>query len=174
LYPIKGHIDELAYNNGEGGIEEDDSRKFISLDREGNVVYDGAGKKKAIVSSIHALDLLNKPIILVYPIPEVGWDIPRLNFKRYMRGIDVVSSNVSTSYERFKIRNEFVNNLLDNLDTKNIFRVRPENLFCNTFIRDRCVAQINGVPLYFDSNHLSNEGARLIVDEVMKLIKNYD
>lgn len=43
---------------------------------------------------------------------------------------------------------------------KNIIRIRPDKIMCNTFVKGRCVSYINGDALYFDSNHLSNLGAK--------------
>jgi hypothetical protein len=43
-------------------------------------------------------------------------------------------------------------------------------LFCNSFIKDRCAAQFNGVPFYADDDHVSDKGAALIVGKVMNLL----
>ena len=44
----------------------------------------------------------------------------------------------------------------------------PDEIFCGTYIKDRCVIQINTIPLYYDSDHVSNEGAFFIVEELFK------
>ena len=46
-------------------------------------------------------------------------------------------------------------------------RVFPGDIFCNSFIAGRCVAQFDAVPFYYDDDHLSDEGARYLVDQLL-------
>lgn len=56
-------------------------------------------------------------------------------------------------------------------DRKNLIRVRPDKILCDTLIPGRCVTQIGNEVLYYDDDHLSNKGAQLVIDEAMKFIK---
>ena len=70
-------------------------------------------------------------------------------------------SSVTTSYERFLERNASTIEVLDSLGAHdNLFRIRPEKVLCNTSIKGRCDVVANGMPLYFDDDHLSNTGSR--------------
>lgn len=108
-------------------------------------------------------------VIVLYPVPEVGWDIPRYNFAFYAKTKEV-QPIVSTSYEVFKQRNIFSNRALDSFSAPNFLRVKPENYFCNTFLTNRCVAQSKFIPFYHDTNHLSSAGAKPLTDDIVKLL----
>lgn len=82
--------------------------------------------------------------------------------------------NLSTSYLAYKTDTK-VTATIDALDRigehTNLIRIRPDKILCDTFVEDRCVVERNGVRLYYDDNHLSNTGARLVVDEIMKHVE---
>ena len=111
------------------------------------------------------------PILLTYPIPETGWNIPHLNGKNILFNGGFKSS-ISSSFSQYKARNNFVINTLNSIGHhEKLFRFKPSKVFCNTYIADRCVAQIDSVPLYNDDNHLSDKGAALITEEIFLKIQ---
>lgn len=78
-------------------------------------------------------------------------------------------SDASTAYERYVVRNKRAIAALDAIgDHKNLVRIKPDRLLCDSFEKSRCVAHLDGAPLYFDDDHLSNEGSRLVVAEIAK------
>jgi hypothetical protein len=169
-YPIPG-LSAAAYDNGEGGIEYFEPREYFTFNSE---KFDSGadGKRMAIENFMKSMLQLNKPTVLVYPVPELGWHISKYNLAYYSRH-HKLPEIISTSYDRFKARNKFIHATLDRIpDSSNLSRVKPEEILCNTFVKDRCVAQVGGEPLYYDENHLSNKGARLVVDQVMQKISN--
>ncbi len=111
-----------------------------------------------------------KTVILVYPIPEVGWNVPA--YAARLKAHSVGSTNdLTTSHQLFIERNKRAYEALDDIgEHPNLIRIKPENILCNTYVKGRCVAQIDGVPLYSDDDHLSNAGARLVVNEIMRYI----
>jgi len=168
VYPVKGAVEELAYDNGEGGVEHLTPRDYMTMDSLGRFSRDGAGKRRAINLLLQSMNSLNKPIFVVFPFPEVGWDVPKYNFRSYI-GRGVVPETISTSHPRFKSRNQFITDALATASGyANVYPIKPETILCDSYVRARCVAQFDRVPFYFDSNHLSNAGARLVVAEVMK------
>jgi len=112
-----------------------------------------------------------RKVILVYPIPEAGWDVPA-RLAKISRDRVIQAEDASTPYLRFIERNKEAYLVLDsNGYDKNLIRIKPDNILCNTFVLNRCVAHLNGVPLYFDNNHLSNDGAELIDNQIIQYIK---
>ena len=112
-----------------------------------------------------------KTIILIYPIPEAGWHVPRYLAKRAMFASpnQGEEKDVTTSYESYAMRNKDTIQILDSVgEHPNLIRIRPDTIFCNTSVPGRCVVQLNGVSLYRDEFHLSNTGASLVVREIMK------
>ena len=47
-----------------------------------------------------------------------------------------------------------------------------ENVFCKKILPDRCLVQFNYKPLYYDADHLSNFGAKLLVEEIINHYKS--
>ena len=170
IYPIKGVVDESYFDNREGGVELDRHvARYVARNHDGAFTYDANAKMESLRGLLGALNLLRKPVFLIYPIPEVGWHVPNTLYKKYMRG---ESLSISTSHERFKSRNYFINEVFDSATEGNLVRVKPEEILCDTYVRDRCVATLNGAALYYDDDHLSNAGARLVVDEIMAYMSN--
>jgi len=51
--------------------------------------------------------------------------------------------------------------------------VRPAELFCDSVLPGRCIAQLpDGRPLYFDDDHPNEIGARMIAEEVIQAMQS--
>jgi lysophospholipase L1-like esterase len=80
---------------------------------------------------------------------------------------------ISTDYERFKIRNRLANDILQNVaDHKKAIVVQPSDVFCDRVLANRCVAQVDAVPLYSDDDHLSLEGAKLLSRHIVEQLQS--
>src|SRR5690606_20605505 len=124
------------------------------LTAEGLPTYGAEARREAAQHFIDGLDQrFNVPVVLLYPVPEVGWNIAQRNLKALLFD-GQVEDQISTSSRRFLQRNAFAIDLLDGLTSPNIRRVRPSAILCDTFLPDRCAAQIHGQPLYHDDDHL--------------------
>ena len=131
-----------------------------------------ASFSQAYVDSVKKLVGTGKKVILVYPIPEAGWNVPRYVTSYNLSDPDNVFSlsTGSTSYQIFQERNKNAYQALDRIgEYPNLFRVYPENIFCNNDIQHRCIVQKDGDMLYSDDDHLSNAGAMLVIKEIMSL-----
>ncbi len=158
------------FNNKEGGIETGkDAPWHVQEINSTSYRYKIAELYHDSVSEI-----LNKGyrVILIYPIPEMGWDIPRLLARIYWQNGTLLPSDGSVSHAVFTERNRATYEILDSIgDHPNLVRIKPESLLCNTIVKERCIAHINGAPLYYDDDHLSNAGAELIAKETFKNIR---
>jgi peptidoglycan/LPS O-acetylase OafA/YrhL len=161
-----------GFNNTEGGIE----KSTALIDNVANGVRERNPDdirleklKKKTISAITAYLNAGKKVILVYPVPEVGWAAPEYVAKQTLFGEKGFVT--STSYALFKERNKVAFETLDAIpDQENLTRIYPDKLLCNTYQKDRCVFVLNGEPLYFDNNHLSKSGAKIIVDEALSAL----
>ena len=82
------------------------------------------------------------------------------------------TTNLSISSEMVYRRNSEIITIFNELgNRKNLSRVYPTKVLCDNYIKKRCLSEINGISLYYDDDHLSNEGAKLVVDEVMKFVR---
>ncbi len=168
--PIPGEVEEFFFDNQEGGVEFKPNISNFAQDASGEWSVGVEGKKRALHKLLSGITSVGKPVVLVYPVPEAGWDIPRYNFTTYSK-TGAVQSTISTSYSLFKRRNNFSNRTLDEFNAPNLIRIKPENYFCNTFVPDRCVAQNEYIPFYYDTNHLSTAGAKPLTDDIVKLLQ---
>lgn len=172
MFPIENIVDSPTYDNGEGGVEFNDNPKaHYYVYQNGDFSVGPSAKEYAIKDLLDRLLSTERRIILNYPVPENGWDIPSYNLKEWRR-TRKFSENISTSHANFKKRHRFVEHALDAYgEHRNLKRIKPESLLCDTFIPNRCVAQWNSIPLYFDDDHLSNAGSQLVVNEIIKALK---
>lgn len=162
-----------GYDNGEGGIESvnswvtatdvSDFNNLQQADREDILI-------KKYKDLIEAYIKAGKKVILVYPVPEVGWNVPNYLAKNFF--FNNTYSDLSTSYDAYKKRSKLVINSFNSIhNTPNLVRIRPDIVFCNSYIENRCVASLNRKSLYYDDDHLSNEGAKILSSEIIKSIK---
>ena len=107
-------------------------------------------------------------MILVYPIPEVGWNVPEYLARARLHGVEL-NPPLTTSFANFRMRNTSTYDALNAaVDDARLHRVEPASLLCDTYVKGRCVAQLHGVPLYIDDDHLSSTGAILVVNEIFE------
>jgi peptidoglycan/LPS O-acetylase OafA/YrhL len=168
LYPLGSAPDMPGFDNQEGGIEDTPYRETGVFDAEGHWNESTALKADVLRNYIQTLAAVRKTVLL-YPLPEVGWTPARINLDAVAVG-GGPPRYISTSWTRFRERNSEVEQLLDGIESPRIQRLHPADLFCDTFLKDRCVAQANGILYYGDDNHLSLEGARLVVERLMMML----
>jgi peptidoglycan/LPS O-acetylase OafA/YrhL len=117
-------------------------------------------------------------LIIVYPIPEMGFDVPKLMNKKIISNY-IIHKNydipfLSVSYDVYKKRNKMIINILDSIENSNIYRIYPDKSFCNTELKNRCIANNKKHLFYYDTNHLSLEGSKYIVSDIIKALKQIE
>ena len=163
------YISKYHFNNKEGGIE---AGKW-------DFDYVARGKYKNIQQSFknEILKLANKnKVILIYPIPEVGW---KLRLKIWLERNNKFKENfemkrITTSYKVYKERSKSSFELLNSIKGKNIYRVYPHVLFCDTTISDRCLTHDDVNVFYYDTDHLSSRGSELLNEMIIKEIEKIE
>jgi ribosomal protein S17E len=166
------YLNDSNFNNEEGGIES--ARGLNDIYSANDVSTDSplSNRKASILHAyskgISKLLSAGKRVVLVYPIPEQGWNIPVRATKAKLFGIEL--SKISVKREVIERRYSEVVSLFDSFgENKNLVRIFPTKIFCD---ENRCASSLQGVPLYYDDDHLSNEGAKLVVKEIMKNLTN--
>ncbi|WP_299733797.1 acyltransferase family protein [uncultured Tateyamaria sp.] len=161
-----------GYDNGEGGVEHDTYYPAGLSDRAPGPYPEA--ERRADVLRLYArqvTDLLaaGKKVILLYPVPEQGWDVPAFVAKTlFFSGQEI---DLSVSHDSFKARNHSVIANFDAIpDHPNLFRVKPDAILCDTFIAGRCVGALDQKAFYYDDDHLSNYGASYIAPEIARHI----
>jgi peptidoglycan/LPS O-acetylase OafA/YrhL len=162
-------VAEGPFDNGEGGVE---GRPGDFLVPVGAHAADDAERRAQVIATYVASveDLLARGhrVVLVYPIPEAGWNVPEeLARRREAAGHPLT---LSTPLAAYKARQAAVIAAFDAIHDPNLFRVRPADLLCREIVPGRCVNSIGDQPLYFDDNHLNNTGALLVGERIMAAI----
>ena len=124
-------------------------------------------KADTIRKFIKSFAVIGVPILIQYPVPEVGWNVASLNFKRLV-STGVVPKEITTSFHRYNERNAFIIGVLDSvIKAPNTLAIKVSEILCNSYVADRCAVQMKGIPFYFDDDHLSKDGAKLVVAEIL-------
>jgi len=117
---------------------------------------------------IQRLRNLGKTVVLVNPLPEVGYNVPSALFVATLRGIDV-NSIIAPTKEEYEKRTEAVVAIFARLaNDRSVEVLSPEVCLCD---ESYCKVAIDGVSLYRDDDHLSTFGSKYIsksFDEVLK------
>ena len=134
--------------------------------------------KKSFISQINKIIKQGHKLILVYPVPEIGVNVPRSLLKQYFIEKDKFNQNsipvLSVDYDVFKKNNKYVFEFFDKIQSPNIYQVYPHKYFCNTSIEYKCIANDDNNIFYHDSHHLSLKGSEFVVKDIIKLIENIE
>jgi peptidoglycan/LPS O-acetylase OafA/YrhL len=114
-------------------------------------------------------------LILVYPVPEMGFDVPRLfntNYANLRMSYKKMEVPILTgSYDVYKKRNKIIFETLDSIQGPNVYRVYPHKSFCDTAVVNRCVANNKEHLFYYDDDHLSLWGSKYVVNDIIRIIQ---
>jgi peptidoglycan/LPS O-acetylase OafA/YrhL len=118
----------------------------------------GAGLIEAMDAAIDVLVAGGKRVVLVYPVPEPGVDVPTMLAEAVLEGKD--PARFGEPLEQFKEDQMWITDALDRLGAQTpLIRLHPHRILC----RDgRCLFYSDGQVLYYDDNHLSVSGVRLL------------
>ena len=164
------YLSNYFFDNKEGGVEELEwEDKYISTGKYDTI--QNSFKREILEFS------KNNKIILIYPIPEVGWNpIEKLstqwNKNKFSKKTDL--KYITTSFNVYRERTKSSFELLDSIKGDNIYRVYPHKLFCDTTIKDRCVTHDDKNIFYADDDHPSIKGSEMINDLIMKEIEKIE
>ena len=164
------YIEFHGFSNGEGGVEADEWLPVVPKYDPQNEASTKAAIGALYRASIDDILELGKKVVLVYPQPEVGWNVPGLVAKILWFGDSFVRP-ITTSYETFKQRTAIAYIELSSIQSPDLARVYPEKIFCDTFVRGRCAAEDGNNLFYLDDDHLNRIGASMVAKEIVKAMR---
>jgi len=166
------YLNDYYFGNNENNIENGEwDEVFISK----NLLT----MQSSFKTSIDELSKHNK-ILLIYPMPEAGFNVPQKLFSSLPKEINkmkeylVPKNYITTSYQKYKDRAKSSFEMLDSIQGKNIYRVYPHTLYCDTIIKDRCLTHDNKNIFYVDKYHPSNKGVEMINYLILKEIEKIE
>ena len=115
-------------------------------------------------------------VVLIYPIPGVGFNLPKKLMNLLPKGaVDannfLIENPITTSFKTYKEDNSEVFKVFNKFNHKNLIKIYPHKLFCNTQILGRCLTHDGKNIYYFDEHHLSSKGSEILVKEIYANIK---
>lgn len=180
---IAAHLDEIApyriivawrgtsmfaeqFDNGEGGV---DLQPYAGMDLQEDYYPDLRTEDQITqVLSIFRRGLNRLaaygPLLIIGPIPEAGWNVPN-TYARFVqwRG----ATDLSTSRAAFDRRHTDTFTILNEFETAGQQVLYPHRILCNA---ERCMNAVDETIYYFDDDHLSNEGARLMLPSIIEAL----
>lgn len=167
------YLNGSYFDNGEGGVEDGGAAWVDLLERTNSKWNDEERRLRVLAAYEQRIRELAQQfnVVLVYPVPEAGWNVPSYAFKNaYFNDGD---ATLTTSYAAYKERTQEVNALFDRLvaELPNVRGARVQEVLCSE-TTGRCInADADGV-YYYDDDHLSNAGARLVAPVIVKAIQS--
>ncbi len=173
---------ETYFDNGEGYKEyKKEEEKFYDYLEPLNIKTTSRKQREkyireGMISEINSIINQGHKLIIIYPVPEMGFNPYKLLYSEYIKKNlfkkeQYLPTMLNGSYEVFKKRNEMIFEILDSVQSSSIYRIYPHSYFCDKQIKNRCIANNTEHLFYYDDNHLSLEGSRYIVDDIIKIIK---
>ncbi len=128
------------------------------------LAYFGTG----LQSLLEELVGMGKRVVLFYPVPEPGRDVPSLLAMAALRGQD--PAQITTPRQRHDTRVAPITAALDALDPRRgeLVRVRPDAVLCDD---TACHTYMDGKALYYDDHHLSLDGGARVVAPLGSLMR---
>jgi peptidoglycan/LPS O-acetylase OafA/YrhL len=157
------------FNNLEGGIDaRGRDRFYISKDRDDKSVNQADQLMHSYKDSLITLLNAGKEIVLVYPIPEQGWNVPDYLARIKLYDLQLDGQN-GVWAKVYLDRNKKIIDIFDSIPSrKNFYRLKPQDIFCDQASSGRCMSNHDLIPLYYDYDHLSNFGASMLLKNLDK------
>lgn len=170
LWPISGEIDRWSFDNGEGGRESSiRPKETYAVTTVGTRSQRAADKAHAVAQYLDWLNQLGIEVIVMEPVPEVGWDVPETMVKRRRYG---ASLPITTAFDAYLNRNAWALDQLAGVETlSRVHGFETARVLCDTSPGGRCVAQQGDTPLYHDDDHLHGIGVDQVFEAMAPLIR---
>ncbi|WP_075292742.1 acyltransferase family protein [Pararhizobium arenae] len=170
------YVEGTPFDNDEGGIEALKPLYVDLYDRRDQPAGRDSPERKDRVLKKYVADVQDYlkrgfNVVLVYPVPEAGWDVPGIVAKAALNGSPL---EFSTSLERYRQRNEKVTAAFDGLSHPNLRKIKPADAFCGKPLVGRCINSLDADTIYyFDDDHLSDTGAALMAPAILDAVKSF-
>lgn len=156
------YYSKSRYDNGSGASESGQKYWFEPKQSLSGEAFEVAVLRSMMLPIQTLLDA-GKQVVLVYPTPEFGWDVPRYFFRQVMRGQEVI--DIAFDAKIYDQRTApFRRAVAKSIGAQpNLTVVDPKTIFCD---EQRCKAYQNGRLLYRDDDHLTRYGTDRLVERI--------
>ena len=117
----------------------------------------------------------NNKVILIYPIPSSKFDITKKIMnevpKNTFNATEYLNKNPFTNnYEYYLDENRSVLDLFNSIEHENLYKIFPDNIFCDKKNKKQCFTHKGKDIFYTDKHHLSAIGAEKLSTEIFDMI----
>lgn len=160
------------FDNQEGGVELGTVNLLATVDGDDRQI----ALKRSVTDTLNEIAGLGHHVIIVYPVPEVGWNVPRsvksLIPKDLIRAqLWMNEQNLTTSLAVYMERSASSRAAYDAVQSSpNLTRIHPAALLCDE-VAGRCRTYDHTNFFYSDDDHLSRAGADLIVGAIISSLE---
>ena len=147
--------------------------KFKPIDPNKNI-------KSTIIDSINELLNNNVKVILIYPVPELDFDLQKLlflqikNFKLENKEIlfskHLSENPITFDIQKYNERSKESYDLLNKIEHPNLYKIYPIDLLCSNVKNNKCSIYKDKKFLYYDPMHLGEEGAKIISSSILEKV----
>jgi peptidoglycan/LPS O-acetylase OafA/YrhL len=120
--------------------------------------YSNDENAKMLDQTVELLIGLKRRVVLIGPVPPQPFNIPRHLANLAERGEAI--DNIGADARAHLAKSAWITSHFKRWATRGVVIVEPSKTLCTA---TRCAASRGGLPLYFDTHHLSLAGARIIV-----------
>ena len=165
---LPNYIEKDQFFNGYVVNERRTSKLFIHDNLE-NSIAEYKDIKFELNETIKELISNGNIVIIIYPIPEAGWNVEKI--QKVVPNFENMNLHYNDDYFYNRSENSF--NLYNSIKHPSVVKVLPSEIFCNTYIKGRCTIIFNGKSFYRDYDHLSSLGNELLITDLIdNLIEN--
>ena len=162
------------FNNGEGGIEQG-SPTVMDDERLSKSRWDSEERKERVLTLYEQrIQELSERfnVVLVAPIPEAGWNVPEHVAKQLLFS-DTYPKDVSTSFDRYKERANPILKVFQQVADRadNVVIAPVHEALCSPET-NRCINIDGRKILYYDDDHLSKAGARMVAPIIINAVES--
>ena len=140
--------------------------------------YESINNNSVIKNFMSSLIELSKNnyVILIYPIPSFKFDITKKIMNEVPKGTfkatEYLNNNPFTSnYDEYVRENSFIIEKFNKINHKNLFKIYPDEIFCDKIDEKKCFPHKGKNIFYSDTTHFSSMGAEKFNEFVLKKIK---
>ena len=170
-------VERYRYDNSVGGKEYGEEFYLDVISDTGEKLSHPEPIRKNLILESYGLFIqsllnMNKRVIVVLPVAEMGFDIPNTYAK--LLSLDNKTSSIEIPFKSYFERNKsvvsFFQKLLVDDETKNLRLIDPNQDSCSK-TQGVCYGVKNGMILYFDDDHISKIKAKFVANNIENIIR---
>ena len=148
-------------DNGEGGVEYGSGIEMVPSSAIQNTGTQEGNFIAAVQRLAEEILMAGKRVVIIGSVPEVGWRVPHRLARAAMTGTNI-RRPISTNIEYYDERSApLISAIEPFMGNPQFLFLDPGPVFCES---GRCIAEIDGEPLYFDDDHLNARGTKLMIE----------